>query len=597
MFTRQLPDPIDSDPQDSRIRGAILSVDIGTLNTRAILFDIVDGTYQFIARGSTPTTMAEPWGNIGVGFRLAVDQITEATGRRFFNSEDELIIPELDDNTGIHTLVVTCSAGKPVTAILVGLVPGLSVSSGKRLAESSYLDLVGIIDLSESRKQDYRVDLLLQNKADIIIVTGGTDGGAEAPVLKNIETIGLACSMMESGEKPLVLYVGNSALQEEATERIQAIGGASVIGADNIRPSSVKENLQDAQSSLAKLFHSQKSQIMPGFAEIGRWTEDGITPTAYGFGQCIRALGALTGQNVLGIDLGSASTTISAVIEGESFISVDQKLGVGLSLSRALDRISLDNLSHWFTFTPENQDVIANVVMNQSAYTHTIPANMTEVEIEYALVREILGCALTDAQSTWELQLGKDRQFLFPTILISGSVLAKPPHMAWSLMAILDVIQPVGISRLLIDPDGAAPSLGILAKKQPAAVVQILEGDVFIDYGYLVSPARESLTPFDILTITLHDADGKPQRIRIPPGEIHKLPFAIGDIQDITITSMLPLPHKGKWRRSHHLRMDGIQQAIICDTRGRPLMTERRKNALQLKRREWLDELFKEVGE
>ena len=36
--------------------GAILAVDIGSLYTRAALFDVVGDEYRFVARASSPTT-------------------------------------------------------------------------------------------------------------------------------------------------------------------------------------------------------------------------------------------------------------------------------------------------------------------------------------------------------------------------------------------------------------------------------------------------------------------------------------------------------------------------------------------------------------
>lgn len=590
MFEKfQFEEQEETERQDTRIRGAILSVDIGSIYTRAVLFDVVDGAYHFIAKGVAATTNGEPFETILIGFRQAVDEVTQATGRKFFDSEDELIIPELDDSTGVHAFIVTCSAGKSVSAILVGLIPEISISSGKRLAESSYLNLVGTIDLSESRRQDYRIDLLLQKKADLIILVGGTEGGAVEPLRKQIETIGLACSMMEPGERPTILYAGNSALQEEVFERIQTDGGALVITAENIRPSVSIENLPSAQTKLVNLFHAQKSRIMPGFAHVGKWTDDGIMPTAYGFGQCIRSLGAISGENVLGIDLGSAATTISAVIDGRFFINVEEGLGMGMSLHHALKDIPYENIERWLTFDPTDPDEVMDTLYNKSIYPHAIPASRKDVEIEYALAREILRLALKIAQENWSSQLNSEKTVTFPTILLSGSTLANPPHVCWSILTLLDILQPIGISQVLFDTYGTAPALGLLAEKQPAAATQILQSDAFLDLGYLVSPDSENPSFLDRINFSVNDEEGhRLETGSISPGSLQRLSVPIGQTQHITLKTVKPIKSAGHARRKHTLQMGGIKQAVIFDTRGRPLKMEKSRKLTAEIREEWL---------
>ncbi len=39
---------------------SVLAIDIGSLNTRTLLFDVVDGQYHFIASSTAPTTATAP---------------------------------------------------------------------------------------------------------------------------------------------------------------------------------------------------------------------------------------------------------------------------------------------------------------------------------------------------------------------------------------------------------------------------------------------------------------------------------------------------------------------------------------------------------
>ena len=49
--------------------GSILAIDVGTINTRAILLDTVDGVYRFVARGVAgrePDDRPNPFGGKGL---------------------------------------------------------------------------------------------------------------------------------------------------------------------------------------------------------------------------------------------------------------------------------------------------------------------------------------------------------------------------------------------------------------------------------------------------------------------------------------------------------------------------------------------------
>ena len=52
--------------------GGILAVDIGSLNTRAALFDVVGDEYRFVARASALTTAEAPYNDVTAGVYNAV---------------------------------------------------------------------------------------------------------------------------------------------------------------------------------------------------------------------------------------------------------------------------------------------------------------------------------------------------------------------------------------------------------------------------------------------------------------------------------------------------------------------------------------------
>ncbi|MFN3763053.1 MAG: glutamate mutase L, partial [Anaerolineae bacterium] len=64
--------------RDQRI-GSILALDCGTVLTKAILLDQVEGSYHFVARGAAPTTTGSPWRDIALGIQHAIEQVEDIT--------------------------------------------------------------------------------------------------------------------------------------------------------------------------------------------------------------------------------------------------------------------------------------------------------------------------------------------------------------------------------------------------------------------------------------------------------------------------------------------------------------------------------------
>ncbi len=85
---------------NSTVADSLLAIDIGTVNTRAILFDVVDGVYRFLAMGSSPTTAKAPYHDIREGIHIALTQLQEITGRTIMGVDQQIILPSTTDGSG-----------------------------------------------------------------------------------------------------------------------------------------------------------------------------------------------------------------------------------------------------------------------------------------------------------------------------------------------------------------------------------------------------------------------------------------------------------------------------------------------------------------
>ncbi len=171
---------------------SLLVVDVGSITTRAALFDVVDGRYRYLASGSALTTAGAPYNNVSEGVRLALDHLQQVTGRTFVGKDEQLIMPTAGDGSGVDSFAATISVGEPLQVVAVGLLDEISVESARRLASTTYAKVIKSFGLNDRLKTDARLNAIVRLRPDLIIAAGGTENGASQSVIKLLEAVGLA---------------------------------------------------------------------------------------------------------------------------------------------------------------------------------------------------------------------------------------------------------------------------------------------------------------------------------------------------------------------------------------------------------------------
>src|SRR5690349_3846686 len=102
---------------------SILAIDVGATVTRAVLFDVVEGQYRFVASGQAPSTAEAPFKDIGLGIREAITNLQKITGATLLGAHDNnLIAPTQPDGSGVDAVVATISAGPAAKTVVAGLL-------------------------------------------------------------------------------------------------------------------------------------------------------------------------------------------------------------------------------------------------------------------------------------------------------------------------------------------------------------------------------------------------------------------------------------------------------------------------------------------
>jgi hypothetical protein len=570
---------------------ALLAIDVGEINTRAVLFDVVEGRYRFLAIASARTTAQAPHHHIGEGIRLAITRLEEITGREFIGDDDRLMIPSGLDGSGIDLFVGTISVGPPIRIIAVGLLEDISLASATRLATTTYAEVVDTIGLNDRKKPEERLDTILSHRPDLIIIAGGTENGATNSILRLVESVGLACSLMPSEQRPEILYAGNQTLVEEVESRLGSL--TSYYFSPNVRPRLEIEQLSPAQNSIDDIFRSIRTKQIPGVVDLDEWSGNKLTPTSTAFGRIIRFLSKVYDptKGVLGIDVGASATTIAAAFDGELALSVYPEFGLGQGLPGLLQHTTWDEILRWVP-SDVGEDYLRDYIYNKQIHPASIPVSTDDLAIEQAIARQAIRCALFASEPGFPVKVRRSGKGLLPwfePIVATGSVLTRAPSPGHSLLTLIDAVQPTSITTLVLDQSNLSAPLGAAAQINPFLTVQVLESSAFLSLATVLSPISNTRPGTPILRMRVTYESGDETSFDINQGTLEALPIPMGESARIRLQPL----HRadvgmGGSGRGGSVRVVGGVLGVVIDARGRPLRIPRDASRRQEIYKKWL---------
>jgi len=554
---------------------SILAIDVGAAVTRAVLFDVVEGQYRFVACGQAPSTADAPFKNVGLGIREAITNLQNITGAILLGpSDNNLISPSQPDGSGVDAVVATISAGPAVKTVVVGLLPDISLQSARRLAESTYSRIVETLDLSDHRKPDQQLDNIVRSRPDLVLLTGGTDGGASRSIHKMLEAVGLACYLMPEEKRPMVLYAGNQKLAGEVQELLGGHAGKLEISY-NVRPSLETQDLEPASYELASLLVKLRQRQIKGVDELYLWAAGNLLPTAYAQGRMIRFLSKLyeSTRGLLCVNIGASATTVAAGFAGELTLGVYPQFGLGDNLAGILQHTEIEEIMRWMPLDISS-NTLREYLFQKSLYPSAIPATKDEQAIAQAIARQALYLAVRTAQKDFPASARPARTDLMPKldlILAGGGVVSEGGSLGQSLLLLLDAIQPVGVMPILLDQNNLLPLLGAAASRNHYLPVQVIESGAFIGLGTVVSVLASANYGDQVLRAKLIYEDGTEARAEVKFGGLEILPLPSGQSGRLSLQPLRRADAGLGAGRSGVLPVTGGAMGVVIDARGRPL--------------------------
>jgi uncharacterized protein (TIGR01319 family) len=551
---------------------SLLALDIGSTTTRASYFDVVDGRYRFIAVGHSPTTAAAPINDLGQGIKQAIEELEGLIGRTLMDDDKHIILPAQPEGTGVDNLVSTLSAGPSIRTVVFGLLSEVSLESVQRLARSTYTRVVDAIGMNDKRQSNEQVDAIIRLMPDLVIISGGTEGGASHTMKKILEVVGLSCYLMPEDKRPAVLYAGNQQLADEVKSSFEKIV-PTLHFSPNIRPSLEIENLEPAEKELATMYPQVRKRQMMGVEEVSALSGGKLFPTAFAQGRMIRFLSNISEKGILNIDLGASSTTVSGAMGGRLSLNVFPQFGLGEPLSGLLRYTTIEEAMQWLPIDVP-ADVVSDYIYMKSLYPATIPATPEDLAIEQALARHIL--YLSVRQAVGNLPKARPpRAGLMPNfdpIFASGGVFAAAPTLGQSLLMLLDAIQPTGFSTFMLDQNNLLGILGAAAECNTILPIHVIESGAFVNLGAVISPLSNANYGTPILRVRLTYDSGDETQVEVKQGALEIIPLVVGRTGNLRLEPVGRTDAGIGYGRGY--RVDGVQGSalgVVVDARGRSL--------------------------
>jgi hypothetical protein len=570
---------------------SLLAIDVGEINTRAVLFDVVEGRYRFLAIGTAKTTAQAPYNHIGEGVIRSITRLEEITGRELIGDDDRLIVPSKLDGSGIDMFVGTISAGPPLRVMAVGLLEDISLASAKRLVSTTYAQVVETLGLNDRKKPEERLDTILSHRPDLIIIAGGTENGAKNSVIRLVESVGLACSLMPAGQRPEILYTGNQMLKSEVESRLGT--QTKNYFAPNVRPGLEVEQISPAQVKLAEIFRSIQASRLPGVGDLDEWSGKRLTPTASAFGRIIQFLSKVYDptKGVLGIDVGASATTIAAAFDGTLSLGVYPEYGLGQGVPGLLANSSIEHFQRWIPMEV-GEDYIRDYIFNKQIYPASLPVSKEDLAIEQALARQAIRRAISAAEDGFPMGIHRSGIGMLPwfePIVAAGSVLTQAPTTGHSLLTLLDAVQPSSITTMVLDQSNLAAPLGAAAPNNPSLSVQVLESSAFLSLATVITPVSNARLGTPILRLRVTYESGDEASFDIKQGALEALPIPMGEAAKLRLQ---PLHRSdvgmGGPGRGGSVRVVGGVLGVVIDARGRPILLPRDPTRRQDLYKKWL---------
>ena len=558
-------------------------VDIDSRTTKAILVEKTAGGYRLGGVSQTMTTMEAPVLDVAVGVKTALAELEISTGKK---------VLEGDRPSAANRFMASSSTGGGLHMVVGGVTGIISGESAQRAALGAGALLMDQFSKDDGRPHFEKVARLRSLKPDIMLMAGGTDGGAVAQVLEMAGLVNTADVKPRFGEEYQLpfIYAGNVEIRDQVKKVLGEEHYATKM-VENVRPIISKENLGPAREGIYDAYMEHVIVHSPGYDELLSWTEEPLLPTQAAVGKLLYAYAEARAVNLIGVDVGGETTDVYSVFNGIFNRSLNADIGITYGIMNIVKETGLGNVTRWLPPDMNEQDIrntVGNMMLHEAETLSTeqmiVQAAVAREAVRLGLEKHkgiasrlkgtLVGRTLSDIFSQ---ALEETIVNLFKTHVVVGKGRVFTDQSALeSAMILVDSLEPMGVTEIMVDRSSIMPHLGNLLGVNHDAALQILVEESLTSLATCVAPMGKAREGEEAVTVQL-TVDGSDMVESVRVGDIRVVPLGSYEVAEATFT-----PHKrldlgagrGKQVKSH---VHGGEVGLLLDARGRPLNRFRKK--------------------
>jgi uncharacterized protein (TIGR01319 family) len=535
-----------------------------------------------------------------LGVQNAVREVEELTGHKLLAPGGGIIIP-YDGEKGVDLYCTTSSAGGGLQMMVAGLIKSMTAESANRAALGAGAIVMDIIARDDGRQIYQKIQRIRSLRPDMILMAGGTDGGASQHVIEIAELIKVSEPKPRLGvgyELPIV-YAGNKALRPQIDNLLKE--GFALDMVENIRPVLETENTEPARRAVHELFMEHVMSHAPGYTKLMNWTDIDIMPTPAAEGMAIQLIANTYNQNVLGVGLGGATTNVYSIVDGRFVRSVSANLGMSYSVTNVMKETGIENIMRWIPFNLDTEEV-ASRLMNKMIRPTTIPQTLEALIIEHSVAREALRLGLqhhrTIATRLKGIQLQRTISDMFDQAVEetyvkmmnidicagTGGLLSHAPRRIQSMLILTDAWQTEGVTRMMQDSVFMMPHLGVLSTVYRDAAWNIFDKDCLIRLGTCIAASGQTKLGDQVMEVEIEMPDGEKISENMALGDLRLIPLGTDEEANVTVEPSNQYDLGAGLGKTLETTVHGGVAGLLLDARGRPLYfpddDEKRKEML-----------------
>jgi uncharacterized protein (TIGR01319 family) len=567
---------------------SVLATDCGSTTTKAILIEKTADGWRQTWRGEAPTTVEAPFEDVTRGVLNAAMEVQELSGRELVR-DGNIRIPD-EGGQGVDMYISTSSAGGGLQLVVGGVVLSMTAESAMRAALGAGAIVMDAFATNDKRKPHEQIERIRQLRPDMILLAGGIDGGTRKHVVALAEMVAAARprTRLGGGFNLPIIYAGNQHVIGDIEDLLGPISDLETV--ENVRPVLEHENLGPARDKIHDLFMEHVMAQAPGYDKLMTWVGVPIMPTPGAVGLIMQTIAERKGINVVGVDIGGATTDVFSVFDGQFNRTVSANLGMSYSVSNVLAEAGLPAILRWVPFNIDEKG-LRNRIGNKMIRPTTIPETLEELKIEQAIAREALRLAFVQHKEfAVELRGVQQERTIadafqqsgsgdtlvkmasLDLIVGSGGVLSHAPRRTQSMRMMIDSFEPELITEIAVDSIFMMPHLGVLSTVDQEAATEVFDRDCIVYLGTCVAPIGSFKEGQPVLKIELSPPGGEKRTVTLDAGQLLQVeaPHEPGVPAVITPLQRGLDVGAGPGKALTTTLRGGVV-GLVFDTRGRPI--------------------------